>query len=257
MCYDIKASLDAQLKRAKHYGDQQAIREIEEKRLPLTDLPLFHTTGFMHPKLLIYTERSPYIPEVATWGLVPHWVKDNTQRRKFWNNTLNARGETVFEKPAFRDAARYHRCIIPVDGFYEHHHHKGNTYPFFIHRGDREPLSLAGIWNSWTDPESGEAMLTFSIVTTTGNSMMAHIHNNPKIEGPRMPLILPEEIEDQWLKEVEDEVDLQALEELIQPYPQDALDAYTVPRLRGKEYMGNVPEINREMKYPELDTASH
>lgn len=252
MCYDIKASKEAQLKRARRYGDEKAVKEIEESILPLTDLPLFHATGFQHPKLLVYTNRDPKVPEVSTWGLVPHWVRDSKQKEKYWNNTLNARGESVFEKPSFRDAARQQRCIIPVDGFYEHHHFKGNTYPYFIHRKDREPLSLAGLWNEWTDPESGHTLHTFSIVTTKGNPMMARIHNNPRLEGPRMPLILPEELEDAWLAPGDDVLDLKALESLMLPYPEDALEAYTVNRLRGKEYSGNVPGISNEVLYPEL-----
>lgn len=252
MCYDIKASLNAQMKRARHYGDENAIREIEEKLAPHTDLPLFHASGFQHPRLLIYTDRSPRIPEISTWGLIPHWVKDDSQRRKFWNNTLNARGETIFEKPAFRSSARYRRCIIAIDGFYEHHHHRGNTFPFYIHRRDNQPISLAGLWNEWTDPGSGETWNSFSIVTTGGNPMMARIHNNPRIEGPRMPLILPGELEDAWLVKVEDEVDIKALEELIRPYPGEELQAHTVARLRGKEYMGNVAAITEEVEYPEL-----
>lgn len=252
MCYDIKASLNAQMKRARHYGDAKAIKEIEEKLLPLTDLPLFHSSGFAHPRLLIYTGRSRGFPEVASWGLVPHWVKDNEQRKKIWNNTLNARGETIFEKPAFREAARYNRCIIPVDGFYEHHHFQGQTYPFFIHKKDGEPLSLAGLWNEWADPGTGEILNTFTIVTTTGNPLLAKIHNNPKAEGPRMPLILPEELEEKWLSAVEDEVDMKGIEELIQPYPAGELEAHTVGRLRGKDYKGNVAEISEEVNYPEL-----
>lgn len=252
MCYDIKASLNAQMKRARHYGDESAIREIEEKLVPLTDLPLFHASGFQHPRLLIYTERSPRVPEVSTWGLIPHWVKDDAQRRKLWNNTLNARGETLFEKPAFRTSARYHRCIIAVDGFYEHHHFRGNTYPYFIHRHDGQPISLAGLWNEWTDPGSGETWNSFSIVTTGGNPMMSRIHNNPKLEGPRMPLILPDELDERWLMKVEDEVDIKAIEDLIKPYPEEELEAHTVARLRGKEYQGNVEGITQKVEYPEL-----
>ena len=136
MCYDIKTSLETQLKRAKRFNDEQAIREIEEKLLPYLDLPLYHASGYSHPSLLIYTNDSPHIPIIASWGLVPHWVKDNTQRKKIWNNTLNARGETIFEKPSFRESARSKRCLIYVDGFYEHHHFKGKTYPFLIKRKD-------------------------------------------------------------------------------------------------------------------------
>lgn len=79
MCYDIKASLNAQLSRARRRNDVQAVEEILERLIPLTDLPLHHTSGFSHPELLIYTDRSPEFPEVATWGLVPHWVKDEQE----------------------------------------------------------------------------------------------------------------------------------------------------------------------------------
>ena len=252
MCYDIKASLEAQLKRARRDGDLHAIQEIEKKLIPLTDLPIFHASGFSHPKLLIYTSESPGIPIVASWGLVPHWVKDSAQLKKFWNNTLNARGETIFEKPAFRQAARYNRCLVYIDGFYEHHHFGGKTYPYFIYLKDNGPMILAGLWSEWTDRETGELWNTFSIVTTEGNPLLAKIHNNPKLKGPRMPLILPEEIADQWLMEVEDELDIKAVQAQILSYPEEALAAHTVARLRGKEYLGNVQQISEQVEYPEL-----
>lgn len=252
MCYDIKASLEAQLKRARQYNDEIAIQEIEQKLAPLTDLPIHHATGFQHPRLFIYTDDAPYEPLVATWGLVPHWVKDSIQQKKIWNNTLNARGETIFEKPAFRTAANYYRCIIYVDGFYEHHHFKGKTYPYFVHKKDASPIAFAGLWNKWNDPDTGQQLITFSIVTTEANPMMAKIHNNPKLKGPRMPLILPEGMEDKWLIPIEDKVDAKAIQELILSYPEEELGAYTVDRLRGKDYKGNIPEISQKVEYPEL-----
>lgn len=253
MCYDIKASKEAQLKRAQRHGDAAAVEQIKQELIPFTDLPLHHASGFQHPKLLIYTETSKWKPEVATWGLVPHWVKHRDQAKKYWNNTLNARGETLFEKPAFRDAARSHRCLVYVDGFYEHHHFKGKTYPFFIHRQDGEPVILAGLWNRWSDPENEDQLNTFSIVTTEGNPLLSKIHNNPKLEGPRMPLILPEEMTDAWLAEVNDKLDQEQLETLIQPFPDELLTAHTVSRLRGKEYRGNVEGISEPFPYPELE----
>lgn len=252
MCYDIKTSLEAQLSRANRKGDLQAIKEIKEKLVPLTDLPLHHTTGFNHPKLLIYTNRSPWMPEVSTWGLVPHWVKDKAQLKELWNKTLNARGETIFEKPSFRESANHNRCIIYVNGFYEHHHLDGKTFPFYIHQKNDKPMPLAGLWSAWTDEATGEVLNTFSIVTTKGNNILARIHNNPKLEGPRMPVILPQELEDQWLHPIEDELDLKSIQELIREYPDEALEAYTVRRLRGKEYIGNVAEVSEPFEYPEL-----
>jgi putative SOS response-associated peptidase YedK len=253
MCYDIKASLEAQLKRAKRYADEDAIREIEEKLVPFTDLPVHHASGFQHPKLLIYTDRSPEIPVVSVWGLVPHWIKDQNQLKKLWNNTLNARGETIFEKPSFRWAARHNRCLIYVDGFYEHHHFNGKTYPFYLYRKDLQPMAFAGLWSEWTDPETGELKNTFSIVTTEGNELLAKVHNNPRIKGPRMPLILPEELTDKWLEPIADDLDIKAVQELIRSYPAEAFEAYTVNRLRGKYYQGNVPEINKPVTYSELE----
>ena len=252
MCYDIKTSLEAQLKRALRRGDAQAAEEIREKLLPYTDLPLFHASGFSHPRLLIYTDQQPDFPSVATWGLVPFWVKDSKQQKSLWNRTLNARGETIFEKPSFRKAAESNRCLIYVDGFYEHHHQGSKTFPYYIHRKDGEPMVLAGLYSDWPDPDTGELLTTFTIVTTEGNPMMARIHNNPKLPGPRMPLILPDELADRWLDPVQDPLDRKALEDLIRSYPQEELEAYTVGKLRGKEYAGNVPEINRPVNYAEL-----
>jgi len=252
MCYDIKTNLQAQLSRASRKGDMQAIKEIKENLVPLTDLPIYHTTGFSHPKLLIYTDRSPWFPEVSTWGLVPHWIKDKKQLKELWNKTLNARGETIFEKPSFRESANHNRCIIYINGFYEHHHLDGKTFPFYIHQKNDKPLPLAGLWSEWTDQETGEMLNTFSIVTTRGNKMLTKIHNNPKLEGPRMPLILPQELEDKWLNPIEDQLDVKSIQELIKEYPDEELDAYTVRRLRGKEYIGNVEKVSEPFEYAEL-----
>ncbi|WP_179346555.1 SOS response-associated peptidase [Winogradskyella ursingii] len=252
MCYDIKASYEAQLNRAKRKGDLIAVEEIMEQLIPFTDLPLHHVSGFSHPELLIYTDDSPEFPIVATWGLVPQWVKDEEQMKKFWNNTLNARGETIFEKPSFRQSAKSNRCIIYIDGFYEHHHFNKKTYPFFIQRKDEKPIALAGLWSEWENPETKGKMNTFSIVTTEGNSLMDKIHNNPKIKGPRMPLILLDQLEDQWLNPVEDDLDKKKIQELIRSYPEDELKAHTVSKLRGKEYIGNKKEISDKVEYAEL-----
>lgn len=248
MCYDIKASLEAQLNRARRKGDLQAMEEIRERLAPLTDLPLYHSSGFNHPELLIYTDRQPEFPEVATWGLIPHWVKDQEQQKKIWNNTLNARGETIYEKPSFRDAANNNHCIIYVDGFYEHHHYNGKTYPFYIHAINAEPLALAGLYSVWRNPETGGVFNSFTIVTTRGNSLLAKIHNNPKLKEPRMPLILNETEENQWLEMSNQE----NTEELIKSFPSEKLNCHTVKRLRGKEYLGNVEEISEEFHYDEL-----
>ena len=252
MCYDVKATLEAQLKRADRRGDRAAVEEIMERLIPFTDLPLYHASGFSHPEMLIYTDTDPNFPEVATWGLIPHWVQDDEAAKKLWNNTLNARGETIFSKPAFRYSAEHNRCLIYINGFYEHHHFNKNTYPFYIYRKDNEPLILAGLYSDWSN-ETGGKIKSFSIVTTEGNPMMAKIHNNPKLEGPRMPLILTEDVADGWLNPISEESDKKMIQDLIKSYPQEYLTAHTVRKLRGKEYLGNVKEISEAYHYEELE----
>lgn len=252
MCYDIKTSLETQLKRAEKEQDLQAIADIRERLAPLTDLPIHHASGFTHPALLIYTDRSPYFPEVATWGLVPHWTINTQQQQKIWNATLNARGETIFEKPSFRDAALQQRCIIYLDGFYEHHHHGGKTYPYFIRHKQNSPLAVAGLWSEWRNPETGDILRTFSIVTTAANPLMRRIHNQPKLEEPRMPLLLTAALEDSWLQAIQGESDKKGIQKLIAPLQTNELVAHTVTRLRGTAYPGNIACISDEVRYKEL-----
>ncbi|WP_178988465.1 SOS response-associated peptidase [Winogradskyella schleiferi] len=252
MCYDIKASYEAQLKRAKRRGDLGAVEEIMEKLIPLTDLPIFHMSGFNHPEMLIYTNDTDDFPMVATWGLVPNWVKDANQLKSIWNKTLNARGETIFEKPSFKNSAKHNRCLIYIDGFYEHHHFNNKTYPFFIQRKDENPVALAGLWSEWKNPEHGGVTNTFSIVTTEGNHLMSKIHNNPKLKGPRMPLILSDDLADKWLKPLENDIDKIEIQNMITRLPKVELKAHTVSKLRGNDYQGNVEGISKEVNYEEL-----
>jgi putative SOS response-associated peptidase YedK len=253
MCYDVKALLETQLQRAKRHNNTETIAQIERQLAPHLPKTIHHASGFSHPQLLIYTNQNPFSPLSSTWGLAPHWLKDEVQLNKFWNNTLNARAETLFEKPAFKRAAKSQRCLIYLDGFYEHHHFKGNTFPFFIQHKQAEPLIVAGIYHPWKNPANGETLNTFSIVTTKANELMAKIHNNPKLTAARMPVIFPEALADDWLQPLTDELDKQALEDLLVPYPSAALAAHTVGKLRGKNYVGNVPDASKAVNYPQLE----
>lgn len=248
MCYNVKSLLRSQLKRAEKQGYYKDAQEI---RLQLSELGasnLYQASGFTHPKMLIYQDKESE-PEVATWGLVPHWVKDNNGKVQIWNSTLNARGESIFEKPSFRDSAKSKRCLIYLDGFYEHHHYKGKTYPFFIRRKDSEPFAVAGLWSEWLDRENKSKLITFSIVTTVGNEMMAKIHNNPKLDGARMPVIIPEELEDYWIDTSKSQKELT---DLLLPFPDEFLHAHTVYRIAGKDTKGNAPEAEHEFTYADL-----
>ncbi len=250
MCYDVKTKLETQLKRARHYGHEDLIEELLEKLQPYwKDDEIFHTSGFEHPTLLVYTPDSPEIPLPSTWGLVPYWTKDEEQRRKLWNNTINARGESIFEKPAFRSSAHKKRCVVYLDGFFEHHHRNGKTFPYYIHHKNNAPLPLAGLYDEWTDKETGEMLHTFTIVTTKANPLMQEIHNNPKLPEARMPVILKEDEVDEWLQAPAANVPA-----FIKPYPEELLEAHTVRPLRGKNAVGNTPKAIERFVYDELNT---
>ena len=249
MCYDVQALTKLREAYAKRRGhDEASIAEIEAELEEYDGVPsLFHASGFTHPDLLVFTNQAPYKPQFFSWGLIPFWMKDEKKAVQLSNRTLNARGETIFEKPSFRQAAQKRRCLVMIDSFYEHHHYGGQTYPFRIKLRNDEPMVLAGLWEKWI--HNGSTKHTVSIVTTQANPLMAKIHNNPKLPQPRMPLILPKEIEDKWLAPIEDEADKQLIQELIQPYDEAELEYHTVGKLRGKGAVGNRPEVLEVHQY--------
>lgn len=121
------------------------------------------------------------------WGLVPSWAKD----LKIGNKLLNARSETVADKPSFRSAFKSRRCLIVADGFYEWRTENGKKQPYHIHFQDRGPFAFAGLWEHWHD-EAGKPVETCTILTTAANEFMQPIHD-------RMPVILSKEDYSRWL----------------------------------------------------------
>lgn len=248
MCYDVKASLETQLKKAKATGDEKAIKEIEEKLVPILDAPGHHLSGFNHPKILIYTQEKI---QVSFWGLIPNWVKDRKGVPDIWNKTINARIESLAEKVSFKDSAFEKRCIIYVDGFYEHHHYKGKNYPFFIFRKDKKPMAIAGVWNEWFDEKTKKNINTFALVTTKANSLMTKIHNSPKLKEARMPFLLNENEENTWLQNTNETKE--TLQSLSSSFKSENLSAFPVQKLRGKNYLGNLKETAEVYKYSDLE----
>jgi putative SOS response-associated peptidase YedK len=122
------------------------------------------------------------------WGLLPGWAKD----RKFGYRTFNARAETVAEKPAFRAAFRQRRCLIPADAFYEWQSITGGKQPITFRRRDERPMTLAGLWEQWIDPDSRERVENATTIVTRANALINPVHD-------RMPVILDPADWDQWL----------------------------------------------------------
>ena len=151
------------------------------------------------------------------WGLIPSWAKDAA----IGDRMINARAETVAEKPSFRRALQKRRCLVLADGFYEWQKEGKKKTPLYIALKSREPFGFAGLWETWQSP-AGETIRSCTIITTTPNTLMESIHN-------RMPVMLPREAEALWLdRTVEDP---QVLLPLLAPYPAKAMEAYAVSPL--------------------------
>lgn len=172
------------------------------------------------------TEGSPRVLEPMRWGLIPGWAKD----RSIGDRLINARAETVAQKPAYERSFRGRRCLIPADGFYEWRTERepgagGRTralkQPVFIHDRNGEPLPLAGLWSTWRDPADpdGPWIHSCAIVTTRANELLAPLHD-------RMPVVLPDAAWDVWLDPAID--DPARLEELLVPAPETQLELWDV-----------------------------
>jgi putative SOS response-associated peptidase YedK len=151
---------------------------------------------------------------LVRWGLIPGWVKDP----RGFSLVINARGDSVLDKPAFRAAMRYRRCLVPADGFYEWKTEGPRKRPFAIRPRSRTPLAFAGLWEVWTGP-NGEEVETAAIVTTQANRALRPLHD-------RVPVVLTPETYDAWLDCRS--VDAQSATALIAPPPDDLFEAYEV-----------------------------
>jgi len=169
------------------------------------------------------------------WGLVPWWAKDI----KVGFSNINAKAETVAEKPAFRDAFRERRCIIPADGFYEWKKLDPKTkQPYAIVMKDRGVFGFAGLWERWKDRTTGQTVQSCTIITTTPNEVCAPLHN-------RMPAILLPESYARWLGE--EPTEPPRLLGMLKPYPADAMEAYPV-----STRVGNVKNTDASLIEPVL-----
>ena len=148
------------------------------------------------------------------WGLVPAWSKES--RTEY--STINARAETIDEKPAFRSAFKTRRCLIACDGFYEWKKNaEGTKQPYFICLADRKPFAFAGVWERWE--REGEILESCAIIVTSANALMAPIHD-------RMPVILSPDHYDAWMNPKE--TNAFALKSLLLPYSSDRMKAYPI-----------------------------
>ena len=204
-------------KLAARYGRNLSVVEIAEKILK--EQKRYRVNAFSFPDCPVITS-DPEL-HIFKWGLIPFWVKDQKQADEIKRMTLNARADTVFQKPSFREPIMKKRCIVPSTGYFEWRHEDGKKIPFYIYVKDEPIFSMAGVYESWLDRSTGEVISTFSIITTEANELTGYIHNTKH----RMPAILSLEDEERWLDLKLGKSDI---EQLLIPFPADRMDAYVI-----------------------------
>ncbi|NYT07715.1 MAG: SOS response-associated peptidase [Methanomicrobiales archaeon] len=168
------------------------------------------------------------------WGLVPHWAEDPSAVRR----PINARGESLAERPSFRSPLQRSRCLVPANGFYEWKKAGKVSEPYYIHRKDDGLCAIAGLYDTWRGPD-GSLLRTFVIITTEANSLVSRYHD-------RMPALLREDDEARWLEP--GRLPDRLVAEILTPYPADLLEAYRVSRQvndatrEGEDLIRKVPD---------------
>lgn len=181
-------------------------------------------------KLPVILNANPGKVVMARWGYLPHFIKDSKMRAQ-----INARAETIAEKPFFSDSFKKRRCIVPSDGFYEWQKVGGGKQPYRIVLKSGEPFGFAGIWDMGID-EKGNELPVFTIITTVANAVLEPIHD-------RMPVILRLEDEKKWMDE---NLPVGEAKAMLKPYPSGEMRAYKVSKL--VNYPGNnSPEVISEV----------
>ncbi len=182
-----------------------------------TDKPRYNIAPAQMIDVVLESEKERIISQLK-WGLVPSWSKDATSSK----GLINARAETLTEKPSFREAFKSRRCIIPTTGFYEWQR-KGASgkQPFYFYLNDKEIFGFAGLWEEYLDKQTGELMETCAIITTEANQVLKPVHD-------RMPVILKAEDYDRWLEAKVTNTDL--LQGLLKPYLATKMSSHPVSK---------------------------
>ncbi len=211
--------------------------------------PVYHADGFTFLSMPVITQEKPATLQTYRWGLVPHWIKTRQEADAIRLHTLNARSETVFEKPSFRSSIMHHRCLVPADGFFEWMDFQKKKYPHHIFLNQHDLFCFAGIYAHWTDQQTGEFLQTFSILTTDANPMMSRIHNLKK----RMPVIVPPHLYSTWLQPPLTATDIKSF---FSPYPDTDMDNHPISKkISSRTQNSNTPEVLQPFDYPELALA--
>ncbi len=205
--------------------------------------PGYYFNAFDLPDLPVVRNGSPDSIVLFGWGLIPFWVKDAAAAGEIRRKTFNARLETLLDKPSFRESVKTRRCLVLCRGFYEWQQRDREKIPYYIYLKGETPMAMAGLYENWTDRETGEMISTCTIITTAANPMMEKIHNTKK----RMPLIISPESEGSWI-----DPDLSAADAVrfLEPADEKQMSAHTISKLISKRGVEkNVPELVKPVSY--------
>ena len=205
--------------------------------------PSYYYQAHSFPKLPALCSGNTGVFKLLTWGLIPSWTRSLEDANEIRLKTLNARSESVESKPSFSSSFATRRCIIPVRGFYEWQHVGREKIPWYIYRTDGNIMSLAGLFDEWTENSTGEIYSTFTIVTTDANQLMSEIHNTKK----RMPAILEKDSEAAWL---DLSVPASDARQLLRPSDENVIRAHTIgPLITSRTADRNTPELIKPWNY--------
>lgn len=217
MCFTIEIKLSREALEKRFNADASILSDFEFR---------YFYRAFDNPLIPVISQASPSKIELMRWGLIPHWAKDQEHANKIRRGTYNARSETLEEKSSFKRAFQQSRCWILVNGFFEWQHIGKDKIPWYIQMENSRPFALAGIYDTWTNPQTFVEEKTVSIVTTHANPLMERIHNTKK----RMPVILSEANEKQWITKGIATADHTSL---LLPLEEDTMKAHRVSKTLG------------------------
>jgi putative SOS response-associated peptidase YedK len=208
--------------------------------------PSYYYHAFSFPDLPAICSGSPDKIQLFKWGLIPSWTKTSADAEEIRIKTLNARSESIRDKPSFSGSFISKRCLIPVKGFFEWQHNGREKTPWYIYHYNNDMMSLAGLYDEWTESETGKLLRTFSILTTDANNLLSEIHNSKK----RMPVVLEKSTEKRWLDLSLPEIEAM---ELLKPIPSENFKAHTIgPLINSRTAEKNNPELIRPFSYGKL-----
>jgi putative SOS response-associated peptidase YedK len=250
MCYDAATMTRKAKAYAQRYGNEKIWEEAKQK-----SPPYYHLNGFDEPDLPVITNKSPDQIQFFQWGFVPFVYAPSIQGRPM--NSLNARDDKIFtEKSIYRKSAESSRCLVMLDGFFDHHKKNGVAYPYYVRLKSGDPFLVGGLYQRHVHEVDEIEIDTVTLVTGPANKEMAWIHNEPAYSSEsRMIFIVQQSHDDVWLNGT-----IKEAQEAIKPLPDGELSYHPCRPIKSNKklnrvYLGNDPKIQEYQYYPELEES--